>query len=66
MKIENHFQQARNFLADAEHDFYEKNYSQAVLKLSKAYPHVRSLIELVYKLEHLATSAERSEGDNHP
>ena len=66
MNIENHFQLAQKFLVDAEHLFYDRKYTQALLTLTKAYPHVRCLIELIYKLDLLRSKAVKSSGDNHP
>jgi len=61
MKIENHFQQAQMFLASASLSFYDHKYTQALLSLTKAYPHVRSLIELIYKLDRTASAPKLSE-----
>ena len=63
MNIENHMYNAKNMLNVSQSKIESQDYKSALALLVNAYGHVRSLIELVYKLDHEASAAARSAGD---
>lgn len=65
MQVSSHFKLAMLNLLNAEHQCNNKQYCEALLLLTKAYPHVRQLIEKVYELDRLTTQSKKSPGDNH-
>lgn len=60
MNIHTHFTIANQELATAQSDVNAGNYSSALIALTRAYPHIRDLIEEVYKLDREKTNINTS------
>ncbi len=64
MNIVEEFDCAQVYLEMAKEKFLANQYCSSLVSLSKAFPHMRSLFEKIYKLDREASSAKLNAGDD--